>query len=65
MIIKIQRTFLWGGCEDVKKVNWVNRDSVCLPKEVGGLRVKHCGLFNFAFLSKWKWRILNGGSAFW
>lgn len=46
-------------------MSWVSWDTVCLPKEFGGLGVKHCGLFNLALLSKWKWKILNGGSALW
>lgn len=52
-----------GRGHDVKKVYWVSWDSICLPKEEGGLGVKHRGLFNLALLSKWKWQILNDDSS--
>lgn len=42
----IQRRFLWGGCDEVKKVCWVSWRKVCLPKKLGGLGVKCIDLFN-------------------
>ncbi|GAU19703.1 hypothetical protein TSUD_78280 [Trifolium subterraneum] len=64
-IEKIQRTFLWGGSLDEKKINWVKWDHVCLPKKNGGLGVKNLELFNIALLSKWRWRFLNHDNAIW
>jgi len=32
--------FFWGGCEDKRKIVWVDWDSICLRKEVGGLGVR-------------------------
>lgn len=29
--------FFLGGCEDVRKIYWVDWNSVCAPKEEGGL----------------------------
>lgn len=30
------KNFFWGGGEDIKKIAWVNWNSVCLTKEEGG-----------------------------
>ncbi|XP_058732909.1 uncharacterized protein LOC131604490 [Vicia villosa] len=49
-IISIQRSFLWGGQEDKKKISWISWDKVCLPKKGSGLGVKHCGKFNLELL---------------
>lgn len=63
--IKLQKYFLWGECEESKKVYWVSWDSICLAKEDDCLGVRHCGLFNIDLLSKWKWRVLNDVSPLW
>lgn len=64
-IIMFHGVFLCGGVEERKKTNWVSWEKVCLPKEEGRLGVKHCGLFNLAPLSKWKWRrIFNERNSF-
>lgn len=61
----IQRKFLWGGCADLNKVNWVSWEKVCLPKHKGGLGVKNLELFNISLLSKWRWRCLVDKTAVW
>lgn len=53
-IIKIQRSFLWGGLENEKKIDWVRWDIIFLPKKDGSLGIKHCDHFNLALLCKWK-----------
>ncbi|CAJ2631177.1 unnamed protein product [Trifolium pratense] len=55
-LVNIQRKFLWGGSSENKKICWVSWDTICLPKEKGGLGIKNLNLFNQALLSKWKWR---------
>lgn len=52
-IIKIQRTFLWKGDENKRRINRVLWSLDCKPKINGGLGNKQCKLFNAALLSKW------------
>ena len=54
-IVKIQRSFLWGGVEENKKICWLSWNNVCKTKEEGGLGIKNVEEFNLALLSKWKW----------
>ncbi|XP_058732573.1 uncharacterized protein LOC131604102 [Vicia villosa] len=51
-IIIIQKSFLSGGLEDVKKISWLKWSKVCLSKKKLWLGVKHYGIFNLALLSK-------------
>lgn len=39
-LVAIQRKFLWNGCGESQKINWVCWEKVCLPKDKGGLGVK-------------------------
>jgi hypothetical protein len=55
----------WGGCEDARKIAWVDWDSVCLPKEEGGLGVRRMREFNVALLGKWCWRMLVDKNGLW
>ena len=32
--------FFWGGCEEVRKISWINWDTICSKKEDGGLGVR-------------------------
>ena len=50
----IQRLLLWGGGGEEKKIAWVKWESVCLPKEKGGLGIRDLRNFNYALLGKWK-----------
>jgi len=63
-IVKIQRSFLWGGVEENKKICWLSWNNVCKTKE-GGLGIKNVEEFNLALLSKWKWRIITEENAIW
>ena len=42
-----------GGGEDIRKVTWINWDTVCLSKEEGGLGVRRLKEFNLVLLGKW------------
>lgn len=64
-IIRLQRTFLCGGEASTRKIKWLSWNKVCLSKEEGGLGVKHCELFKYAFLGKWFYRILREKEALW
>jgi len=56
-IVKIQRDFLWGWGHEGRKIAWVKWETICKPKEEGGLGIKDLKRFNYALLGKWKWRL--------
>ncbi|KHN13746.1 Putative ribonuclease H protein, partial [Glycine soja] len=47
-LVSIQRNFLWGGGSEVAKIAWINWDTICLPKNKGGLGIKDLSKFNEA-----------------
>ena len=49
-MVSLQRRFLWGRAHDQNKIAWIKWDTVCLPKEKGGLGIKDI----LALLGKWK-----------
>ena len=58
--------FFWeGGCEDIRKIAWVDWNIVCLSKEEGGLGVQRLREFNVALLGKWCWCILVDREGLW
>ena len=44
---------------------WVACDTVCLPKEEGGLGVRRLREFNVALLGKWCWQMLVDKEGLW
>jgi hypothetical protein len=65
MIVKMQRSFLWGGVGSNRKIPWVSWANVCKPKREGGLGVRDLRLVNDALLGKWRWRILQERKEVW
>jgi len=55
----------WGWGEVNRKIAWIKWDSICLPKEDGGLRVRRVGFFNLSLLGKWCWRMLVDKEGLW
>ena len=55
----------FGGCEDNRKIAWINWESICTPKEDRGLGVKRVGAFNLSLLEKWCWRMLVEKEGLW
>ena len=53
-LVSIQHRFLWDGGIEQKKIAWIKCDTVCLPKEKGGLGLKDIKTFNLALLGKWR-----------
>lgn len=65
LLEKIRRRFLWGGCDEKRKINWVPWDKVIAEKEIGGLGVGSLKAFNRALLIKWWWRFRTEKSLLW
>ena len=55
----------WGGSEDNRKISWIDWESICLDKEVGGLGVRRIREFNLALLGKWCWRQVMDREGLW
>ena len=56
----LQREFLWYGNSCQKKTHLVDWDSICKPKERGGLGIRPLKQMNQALLGKWLLRIGDG-----
>jgi len=57
--------FFFLGSEDHRKIAWVNWNTICRSKEVGGLGVRRIREFNVALLRKWCWRMLVERDSLW
>ncbi|CAK8537480.1 unnamed protein product [Lathyrus sativus] len=64
-IVAIQRRFLWAGNSSKRFISWISLNSICKPKEYGGLGIKHVGRFNCALIAKWLWIFQSGGNEIW
>ncbi|KAH1242369.1 putative ribonuclease H protein [Glycine max] len=54
-----------GGDKDYKKIPWVKWETICLPKEEGGLGIKEISKFNEALLGKWIWDLASDQQQLW
>lgn len=52
-IDKIRMNFLWGSMDGKIKMDKINCNQVCKPKEKGGAGVVNIGIKNRALLAKW------------
>lgn len=43
-ILKLQRSFLCGGGDQKRKVNWLSWEDICKSKKKGGLGIKNLSL---------------------
>ena len=57
--------FFWGGSEENRKISWIDWESICVEKEVGGLGLRSIREFNLALLGKWCWRMLVDREGLW
>lgn len=64
-MVQIQRNFLWGGSDEVRKMAWVRWSRICLPKDQCGLGVRNMEIFNVSLLGKWKWWLLVDKNSVW
>ncbi|CAN1812312.1 Putative ribonuclease H protein At1g65750 [Linum perenne] len=59
------RNFIWGSSEGVRKIHNVNWDTVCKPKDQGGLGLRSARDLNKAFLMKLAWSLVSRPNEFW
>ena len=64
-IDRVNRNFLWGTTDHVKKMHWVNWGEVSKPKEASGLGLQIAKGRNTALLAKLNWRFHQEGNAPW
>jgi hypothetical protein len=64
-IQKIQRNFIWGDGENVRKFHAARWSIVTTPKQMGGLGLRKLNVMNQACLLKLGWKLINGCNDFW
>ncbi|RZB68504.1 putative ribonuclease H protein [Glycine soja] len=64
-LVSLQRNFLWGGSQELKKISWVKWDVICLPKEDGGLGIKDISKFNAALMGRRIWALSSNQNQLW
>jgi hypothetical protein len=50
---------LWQEEQGIRKYHLVNWETVCTPKDLGGLGVLNLELMNISLLCKWLWKLEN------
>ncbi|KAF7842178.1 ribonuclease H [Senna tora] len=61
----LERDFLWGSSSEKRKLHQVKWDTVCLPRDLGGLGIKSLHSMNKAFLFKLAWNLFNNKNSLW
>lgn len=64
-ITKLQRQFLWGSKQGLRKIAWIRWDKITQSKQQGGLGVKDIKAFNIALLAKWRWNLFHQPNYLW
>ena len=64
-LIGIQRSFLWGGGSEQRKIAWTKWETIYLPKQKGGLGIKDIRTFNKVLLEKWRWDLFHQSKELW
>lgn len=62
---KLNRDFLWGDSNNLKRPHLINWDIVCPPKLLGGLGIKKTEDMNQAMLAKAGWRLFRNDDGLW
>jgi hypothetical protein len=64
-IHRLQRNFIWGHEDGQRKMHMINWDTLLLPKESGGLAIRHLPTMNTACLMKLGWSMREGNESLW
>ena len=64
-LIGMQRSFLWGGGSEQRKIAWTKWETIYLPKQKGGLGIKDIRTFNKVLLEKWRWDLFHQSKELW
>ncbi|XVF14883.1 hypothetical protein REPUB_Repub09cG0099300 [Reevesia pubescens] len=59
-IDKMNRSFLWGGTNEQRKIHLVKWDVVCREKKKGRLGIRKTNFMNSALLAKLGWKLEIG-----
>jgi len=67
MISSIKSIFNYfsGGNEDIRKISWIDWDTICSKKENDGLKVQQLREFNMTLHGKWCWRLKEKHCCLW
>lgn len=64
-IDRVNRNFLWGFLDSIRKMHWIGWKKVTKPKEEGGLGLQTAKGQNIALLAKLDWRLTTQKEALW
>lgn len=59
------RDFIWGSTPEARKCHLISWDTICAPKEVGGLGFHSLKLVNAAYMLKRGWELISNKDALW
>ncbi|CAL1403368.1 unnamed protein product [Linum trigynum] len=59
------RAFIWGSTEQGRKVHLIDWETICRPKEEGGLGLRDSTRTNEAYMLKIAWRMLTKPNDLW
>ncbi|XP_050258784.1 uncharacterized protein LOC126703748 [Quercus robur] len=62
---RVNRNFLWGSTDTVKKMHWVGWHKVTKPKSEGGLGLQTAKGRNVSLLAKLNWQLHTEGESSW
>lgn len=62
---RIRRGFLWGKADSSRGISLMNWESVCVPKQFGGMVVANLKIRNWSLLLRWWWRLYRQPDSLW